>query len=168
MNFIKLTKFDTANGVGIREVLWVAGCEHHCQGCHNPTTWDRRCGIEFTADTAREILDDLSAPYRHGITFSGGDPLAPYNREAIFGLAVLIRKIYGMEKTIWCYTGYDWEEIKEWTQLGVFDVVVDGKFILDQRNISLPYCGSSNQRVIDVQQSLQKNTIVLWNNSSLT
>ena len=82
-------------------------------------------------------------------------------------MAAVIRKVYGQEKTIWCYTGYLWEDIKENPQIGLFDVLVDGEFILDQRNISLPYCGSNNQRVIDVQKSLQQNTVVLWNNSSL-
>lgn len=167
MQYIKLTKFDTANGVGIREVLWVAGCEHHCVGCHNQSTWNKNQGELFTAETVQTIIDDLAAPYRHGITFSGGDPLAPYNQETIFSLAAVIRKVYGQEKTIWCYTGYLWEDIKENPQIGLFDVLVDGEFILDQRNISLPYCGSNNQRVIDVQKSLQQNTVVLWNNSSL-
>ena len=167
MRHIKLTKFDTANGVGIREVLWVAGCEHHCIGCHNQSTWDKDQGEECTVETVQTIIDDLAAPYRHGITFSGGDPLAPYNQEAIFDLAAIIRKVYGQEKTIWCYTGYLWEDVKKYPQIGLFDVLVDGEFILSQRNISLPYCGSDNQRVIDVQKSLQQNTIVLWDNSSL-
>ena len=82
-------------------------------------------------------------------------------------MAAVIRKVYGQKKTIWCYTGYLWEDIKDNPQVGLFDVLVDGEFILEQRNISLPYCGSNNQRVIDVQKSLQQNTVVLWNNSSL-
>lgn len=167
MNYIKLTKFDTANGVGIREVLWVAGCEHHCVGCHNQSTWEKDQGKLFTTETVKTVIDDLAASYRNGITFSGGDPLAPYNRDTIFDLAAVIRKIYGQEKTIWCYTGYLWESLKNITQIGLFDVLVDGKFILEQRNITLPYCGSDNQRVIDVQKSLQFDTVVLWDNSSL-
>lgn len=167
MNYQKITKFDTANGPGIREVLWVSGCDHHCEGCHNPQTWDYNSGKPFTIETIDEIIKDLNEPFRAGITLSGGDPLSSYNCETILYLVLAIRKIYNTDKTIWCYTGYKWEEVKHSRVVQLMDVLVDGEYEQEHRDISLPYCGSTNQRVIDVQKSLQQNTVVLWENSNL-
>ena len=161
MNYIKITRFDTANGPGIREVLWVAGCPHHCEGCHNEFTWNPNQGYSVTNETISGIIQDLSEPFRKGLTFSGGDPLAPYNRLQITQIAKLVRETYP-KMSIWCYTGYTWENLQNEEILQYLDVLVDSKFILSQRDITLPYCGSGNQRVIDVQKSLQQNSIVLW------
>ena len=161
MNYMKITKFDTANGVGIRDVLWVTGCEHHCPECHNPETWDCSVGKEFTDETLQEILNDMNCAFRKGITFSGGDPLHPNNRDTIAKIAQKIREEYP-EKSIWCYTGYRYDDVKNLDIMRYLDVLVDGRFIVAQKDITLKYCGSKNQRVIDVQKTRETGNIVLW------
>lgn len=161
MNIIKLTRFDTANGVGIRDVIWVSGCEHHCLHCHNPQTWDKTVGTDITEFDFSLLWSDLKKPYVKGVTFSGGDPLATYNRQYTITMATWIRLLFP-DKDIWCYTGYLWEEVKDIPELGVFDVLVDGEYQESNRNIMLPWCGSSNQRVIDVRKSLDTHSIVLY------
>ena len=163
MNYMKITKFDTANGIGIRDVLWVAGCEHHCPECHNPETWDCSAGKEFTEETLQEILTDMSCAFRKGITFSGGDPLHPNNRETITKVAQKVRETYP-DKSIWCYTGYRYDDVKHLDIMQYLDVLVDGRFIIAQKDVTLKYCGSRNQRVIDVQKTRETGNIVLWKN----
>ena len=160
MNFIKISNWDTANGVGIGLVLWVAGCTHHCEGCHNITTWDASSGRKFTEEDMKELLEKVSNPHISRITFSGGDPLAPYNRSEILYVAQELKKHYPNKK-IWCYTGFDWEEVKDLAVMKYIDILVDGKFILNQKDITLKWCGSSNQRVIDVQNTISENHLVL-------
>lgn len=162
MNFMKISRWDTANGVGIGIVLWVSGCTHHCEGCHNMTTWDASVGQPFTEETLQELLKELSNPHVSRITFSGGDPLAPYNRAVIFHVAQQIKEHYP-DKKVWCYTGFKWDEIKDLAIMEYVDVLVDGRFILDQKDISLRWCGSKNQRVIDVQKTLSTNMLTLLN-----
>lgn len=164
MNYIKITRYDTANGIGIRDVLWVAGCEHHCEGCHNFTTWDKDQGKPITKEVIEGIVQDLQLPYFHGLTLSGGDPLATYNRKHSTQIAKTVKERCP-DKTIWCYTGYLWEELIDQEILQYLDVLVDGKFVLSERNLMLPYCGSNNQRVIDVSQSMEHNKIILFNPS---
>ena len=149
MNYHKITKFDTANGPGIRSVLWVSGCIHNCPGCHNPQTHDITSGQLFTTNTLNELLDSIKSPHIKGVTFSGGDPLHPANRDEITSIAKKIKETYPT-KDIWLYTGYLYEDIKSLEVMNYIDVLVDGKFILDQRDITLLYRGSHNQRVIDV------------------
>lgn len=161
MNYMKITKYDTANGFGIRDVLWVSGCEHHCPECHNQETWDCSAGKEFTEDTLKEILKDMDAPFRKGITFSGGDPLHPNNRETVTEVARRVREAHP-EKSIWCYTGYRYDDVKELDIMKYLDVLVDGRFIIAQKDMTLPYCGSKNQRVIDVPKTRETGNIVLW------
>ena len=161
MNVIKITHFDTANGKGIRTVLWVAGCEHHCKGCHNQFTWDKNIGEPFSEQHKVDIWQSLQQPYIKGITFSGGDPLHPNNRETITQLAKEIKQDFP-DKDIWCYTGYSWEEVSQWDIVNYFDVLVDGKFVAELKDLTLPYCGSRNQRVIDVQKSIRTNRIELY------
>lgn len=160
MHYHNITKDDMLNGDGLRVVLWVAGCSHHCEGCHNPITWDENGGIEFDKAAKQELFDILRRPYISGITFSGGDPLFPGNRPEI---EALIREIDGEfpAKTKWLYTGYLWEEIKDLDFIHMLDVVVDGRFEKDKFDAKLHWKGSSNQRVIDVKNSLKQNKTVL-------
>lgn len=159
MNYQKITQFDTANGKGIRTVLWVSGCEHHCPECHNPQTWDKASGIPYTEETTQEILKSLEPSYINGLTLSGGDPLAPYNREQVTDLVKRVKTEYS-NKTIWCYTGYRYEELLDLEILKYIDVLVDGEFHIDERNITLPYYGSENQRAIDLIKTTKENRIV--------
>lgn len=161
MRYHNITTDDMLNGDGLRTVLWVAGCTHHCEGCHNPITWDIDGGIPFDAVAEEELFKKLSADYISGLTFSGGDPLHPQNRAEITRLAQKCRKLFP-DKTIWLYTGYLWEEISELDILPLIDVVVDGEFIKALFDAKLHWKGSSNQRVIDVKASLALGKIVLF------
>ncbi len=148
------------NGDGLRVVLWVAGCSHGCRGCQNPVTWDPDGGIPFDQAARQEIFEQLEKSYVDGITFSGGDPLHERNVEEVTRLAGEIREKYP-EKTIWLYTGYQWEEIRDWEIIRYLDVLVDGKFDLASRDTSLKWKGSPNQRVIDVQKTRSLGQVVL-------
>ena len=161
MNYHNITTDDMLNGDGLRTVLWVSGCSHHCQNCQNPQTWDKNSGIPFDLDTLFEMCNYLDKPYISGITFSGGDPLLPDNREIIQAISSLI-KFYYPTKTQWLYTGYKWEEIKDLPIMEYLDVVIDGQYEDDKRDVTLKWRGSSNQRVIDVQESLKQNKVILW------
>lgn len=159
MNYHNITKEDMLNGEGLRVVLWVAGCNHHCKNCHNPITWDENGGLLFDKAAEDELFEALDKPYIDGITFSGGDPLFPNNRSEIFRLIKKCRSQYP-EKTIWLYTGYTWEEIKNLDGIQDIDVIAEGEFIEELKDNNLPWVGSSNQRVIKVKESLQ-NSVVL-------
>lgn len=160
MRYHNITKDDMLNGDGLRVVLWVAGCSHHCKGCQNPITWDPQGGIPFEDKEKQEIFEQLEKPYIEGITFSGGDPLYEENVETVTALAKEIKEKYP-NKNIWLYTGYVWEEIKEMEIIPYLDVIVDGKFDLERRDVSLRWKGSPNQRVIDVQKSRDLGLVVL-------
>ena len=160
MRYHNITKDDMLNGDGLRVVLWVAGCSHGCKDCQNPITWDPQGGLPFTEDEKKEIFQELDKAYISGITFSGGDPLHPANIREVTALAREIRQRYP-EKTIWLYTGYLWKEIVDLEIVNYLDVVVDGKFISAQKDITLPWRGSSNQKVIDVPSTLKEGKIVL-------
>lgn len=163
MNYVKIDKCSISNGIGFRTVLWVSGCNHHCFNCQNPQTWDEKSGIPFDEDAWEELLINLEKPYISGITFSGGDPLFPQNRETINRISKKIRELYP-NKNQWLYTGYEFEEIKDLEIMKYIDVVVDGKYIDNQRDITLPWRGSSNQRIIDVPKSLLENCVKLYYN----
>lgn len=163
MNYHNITTDDMLNGSGLRVVLWTSGCEHHCNGCHNPQTWDKDSGISFDSNAWNEVLTLLEKPYISGITYSGGDPLFPANRSIITSMAKTIRQLYP-DKTQWLYTGYKYEDIKDLEIMKYIDVLVDGEYIDSLRDISLPFRGSSNQRLIDVQKSLKENKVVLYDN----
>ena len=164
------------NGDGLRTVLWVSGCQQKCFNCQNPQTWDFDSGIPFTDETMQELLDDLSQSYISGITLSGGHPLEPQNLDTVYKIVKTVKEKFP-NKSIWLYTGYTWEEIlekdKSYEDLEVnsispldivkyCDVLVDGKYKDDKRDITLAWRGSSNQRVINIQESLKQNKIVLW------
>ena len=160
MRYHNITKDDMLNGSGLRVVLWVAGCEHHCKDCQNPITWDPNGGLFFDNKARWELIDALKEDYIAGVTFSGGDPLHPENRPAILQLIADIREAYGDSKTIWLYTGYRDEDIAYLVRN--VDVVVDGEFISDLADTQYHWAGSTNQRVIDVKKTIQKGEIVLY------
>lgn len=153
MRFHNITKDDMLNGDGLRVVLWVAGCTHCCKGCQNPITWDVAGGVLFDDEAKAEIFEQLDKSYISGITFSGGDPLHPENRAEVRELAIEIKEKYP-DKTLWLYTGFTWEQIAEYPIMQYLDVVVEGPFILEQRDVKLLWKGSSNQRVVDVKKTL--------------
>lgn len=178
MNYLKIEHDDVCNGIGIRCTIWFTCCSHKCAGCFNKETWDENSGIEFDIEAKKELFDELSKDYISGITFSGGDPLHENNIIEVNNIIQEIKKQFP-NKTIWLYTGYTWEELSPNTLIkGIdeestihnvraniiksCDVVVDGPYIDDLRDITLKWRGSSNQRVIDVQKTLQNGEIVLW------
>lgn len=177
MNYLQITHEDVCNGDGLRVVLWLSGCSHHCYNCQNPQTWNPDSGIPFDELAKQEIFNELSKDYISGITFSGGDPLHENNLDEVFKLTQQIR-ISFPEKTIWLYTGYSYSEIfcgessclspkglnnfKRRKIIKLCDVVIDGEYIDEQKDLTLKWKGSSNQRVIDVKQSLAHNKVVLY------
>ena len=160
MRYHNITKDDMLNGDGLRTVLWVSGCSHGCRGCHNPVTWDKEGGLPFDEKAKKELFDELSMDYISGVTMSGGDPLYPGNRS---DMAALIEEIKNKfpNKTIWLYTGFLWEDIKDLPLVENLDVVVDGKFVEEEADKKLLWRGSRNQRVIDVKKSLEEGKIKL-------
>ena len=160
MRYHNITKDDMLNGDGLRVVLWVSGCNHCCEECQNPITWDPNGGIPFNQEAKNELFEELGKSYVSGITLSGGDPLHPANITEVTALAKEIKKKYP-DKTIWLYTGFLWEEICREKITEYLDVCVDGEFEADKKELSLRWKGSSNQRVIDVPETLRQGKIVL-------
>ena len=161
MRYHNITKDDMLNGDGLRVVLWVAGCSHCCKDCQNPITWDPNGGIPFDEAAKQEIFDQLDKPYISGITFSGGDPLHSANRLEVRNLMAEIREKYP-DKTIWLYTGDLWENVLHYAMMQYIDVLVDGEFMKDKKNISLQFRGSENQRLIDLRKTEEAGEIVWW------
>ena len=177
MKYHDITKVDLLNGEGLRTVLWVSGCEMNCKGCQNPQTWDPNDGLEFDEDARKELFSYLEKEYISGITFSGGHPLHPANVETILGLINEIRTSY-KDKTIWTYTGYDFayvmsdyyianrNKVKESDAKKIIsmrrdilvssDVVVDDPFIEEKKDVNYHWAGSTNQKVIDVKETMKK------------
>lgn len=155
MRYHNITKDDMLNGDGLRVVLWVAGCSHCCKECHNPITWDPDGGLLFDDEAKQEIFEQLDKDYISGITFSGGDPLHSANRLDVRNLMLEIKEKYP-HKTIWLYTGYEWKDIWHYPMMKYVDVVVDGEFKIDLKDVKLLWKGSSNQKVINVQETLKK------------
>lgn len=166
MNYHNITTCDVKNGNGLRVVLWVSGCEHMCGNCHNPQTWDCNSGIPFTLDSFDEVCNELEKDYHKGITLSGGDPLSIGNREEITTLIETIHTLYP-HKDIWCYTGYSFEDVIDLPVVEYIDVLIDGKYIEEFSNKPSRWCGSYNQRIVDVQQSLLKGEVVLYDTTNL-
>lgn len=179
MNYHKIEKTSIANGEGIRVVLWVSGCSLHCRGCHNPETWNLNSGRLFDEEAKKELFEALDKPYIQGITFSGGHPLEPENVETILNLIKEIREKFP-KKDIWLYTGYELNIFNFTTKirgiskhdshhnmmqevLSLCDIIVDGNFKEEQRDLTLKWRGSRNQRVINAKESLKENKIVLYN-----
>lgn len=167
MNYHNIKHDDMNNGDGIRVTLFVSGCEHHCHNCQNPQTWDYNSGIEFDENAFNELCIEMDKDYISGITFSGGDPLAPQNVEKVKDIVVNLKKLFP-SKTVWMYTGYKYEQLLFEGKHDVIqilkhiDVLVDGRYVEDKRDVSLKWRGSSNQRVLDMQKSLIKGKEVLY------
>lgn len=171
MNYAEIKNCDIANGPGVRVTLFVSGCTHHCEGCFNQETWDFQYGEPFTQTTQQRIIKDLAPDYIAGLTLLGGEPLEYNNWQSLLPLLREVKRMYP-QKTIWCYTGYlfdkdilerfcaQWKEMAEF--LSYLDVIVDGEFILSQKDISLQFRGSANQRIIAVQESLAEGKIIYW------
>lgn len=172
MRYGAIKKRDIANGPGVRVVLFVSGCTHHCKGCFQPQTWDFNYGEEYTAETEQELIDALVPDFIDGLTLLGGEPFEPENQKVLITLLRRLRKELP-QKTVWAFSGYTFEELTgkkesrarcEATDemLSLVDVLVDGEFQLDKRNISLQFRGSENQRLIDLPQTFQNGEIVWW------
>ena len=165
MNYHNIKTDDMLNGDGLRVTCWVSGCNIGCFNCYNPQTWDFNSGIPFTEETMQEILYDLSKPYIKGLTISGGHPLDPHNAPKVLEIVKRVRMVFP-NKDIWIYTGYVWEDIiKDNTLKEILkrtDVLVDGAYVDELRDISLAFRGSSNQRIIDVKKTLDSNEVILW------
>lgn len=181
MNYATIKKTDVANGPGIRVSLFVSGCTHACKGCFNSEAWDFAYGQEFTAETEEEILKALEPPYIRGFSVLGGEPMEPKNREMVCRLLERVRAAWP-EKDIWCYTGFDYEkDLLRWEReeresrdaeaglprprtvgrmLSLIDVLVDGEFIEEKKNLRLAFRGSENQRLIDVKRSRAEGRVV--------
>ena len=161
MRYHNITTDDMLNGDGLRTVLWVAGCVHRCRGCHNPITWDIDGGLIFDEAAENELFEKLRPDYISGLTFSGGDPLHPNNRDEVTRLSKRFRAEFP-QKDIWLYTGYNYEDIADLEIVGLVDVIVDGRFVAEQADAKLHWKGSANQRVIDVKETLKIGKIVLF------
>lgn len=171
MNYGEIKKTDIANGEGVRVSLFVSGCTHHCEGCFNKETWNFSFGKPFTEETQDEILKALSPDFINGLTLLGGEPFEPQNQRVLVELLKKVKEQYP-DKSIWCYSGYlfDEELLKESRarcevtdeMLSMIDVLVDGEFKQELKNITLKFRGSENQRIIDVKKSLATETIVLY------
>lgn len=171
MNYADIKKYDVANGPGIRISLFVSGCTHHCKGCFNPETWDFNYGKPFTQETIDLIIEYMEPDYIGGLTLLGGDPMEKQNQEALIPLLKQVRDKYP-KKTVWCYTGYDFEKdvmermINEYPCTGemlkYIDVMVDGEFIEEQKDLNLIFKGSANQKTIKVRETLESGEIQLY------
>ena len=157
MRYHNITKDDMLNGDGLRVVLWVAGCSHCCEGCQNPSTWDPNGGLTFDEDAKEELFAELRKPYVSGVTFTGGDPMYGGNYPEIKSLAEEIKDKFP-NRTIWMYTGDSWENLYEDPIMKNIDVLVDGEFHIEERDVKLLWKGSANQRVIDVAATLASET----------
>lgn len=169
MNYADIKKVDVANGEGIRVSVFVSGCNHHCEGCFNECAWDFNYGNKFTEENINQVINYLDHEHISGLSLLGGEPLEYTNQEGLLPLVKKVKEKFP-NKNIWCYTGFDFEKDvvekmaknNETTKelLNYLDVVVDGKFEKDKKNLKLKFRGSSNQRIIDVKESLKENKVV--------
>ena len=175
MNYHNITYPDMNNGDGLRVVLWLSGCSHHCYNCQNPQTWDANSGIPFDESAKKELFRELDKDYISGLTLTGGDPLFESNLDGVLELVNEIRLLFP-NKSIWLYSGYTWSEIFNdgvyltrdcagWKRREIVkkcEVLVDGRYIDSQRNVQAKWRGSDNQRVINIQESLKQGKVVLY------
>lgn len=171
MNYASIKKFDVANGEGVRVSLFVSGCTHKCKGCFNAEAWDFNYGQPYTDKVRDEILDALGHNYIHGLSLLGGEPFEPDNQRALISLLRIFKSRFP-DKDVWCYSGYtlDNDLIKggrAYTEvtdemLSYIDILVDGEFVEELKDIKLRFRGSSNQRIIDVKRTLKEGGIRLW------
>lgn len=153
-HIIRVDKFDVANGKGVGVLVWCAGCIHQCKNCHNSETWKWNQGVELTQQRIDKILDACDSPVIQRLTISGGDPLFVKNRDGVTELAKQFKNRFGQTKSLWLWTGYLFEDIKELPIVRYLDIIVDGKYDESLRDVSLPYCGSSNQRVLRLKDGI--------------
>lgn len=172
MNYGEIKKNDIANGEGVRTSLFVSGCRHHCKNCFNQATWEFGYGELFTEKTMEEIFASCEPGWINGLSLLGGEPFEPENQKVLLPFLILFKQRYP-DKTIWCYSGFTFEEILGKTKsraftdisaemLSLIDVLVDGRFVEEKKDISLVFRGSSNQRVIDVKKSFDSGSVVLY------
>lgn len=170
MNYAAIKICDIANGTGVRVSLFVSGCTHRCKGCFNQEAWDVQYGRPFTAETEALVLAELKKPYVAGLSLLGGEPFEPDSQRALLPFLRRVRQACP-DKTVWAFSGYTWEELTEESRarcevtdavLAMVDVLVDGEFVEEQKDISLRFRGSANQRLIDVPASLSRGTLVPW------
>lgn len=171
MHYADIKKADVANGIGVRISLFVSGCTHHCKGCFNEEAWNFNYGNEFTDKEIDKIINLMDHPYIAGLTLLGGEPLEHVNQQGVLPLLRKVKEKFP-DKNIWCYSGYTFEKdimgkmYKEWNEmpelLSYVDVLVDGEFEEEKKDIKLRFRGSSNQRIIDVKKSLKENKTVLF------
>lgn len=170
MHYGAIKKRDIANGIGVRVVLFVSGCTHHCKGCFQPETWDFCYGEPYTEDTENEIIEALRPTFIDGLTLLGGEPFEPQNQAELVKLLRRVREVLP-QKTVWAYSGYTFEELTGESRarcavtdemLSLLDVLVDGEFVEEKRNISLQFRGSENQRLLDVPKTLASGEITWW------
>ena len=168
MNYADIKRVDVANGPGVRVSLFVSGCTHHCKECFNPETWDFSFGSPFGEAQVEEILKLLDRSYIRGLSLLGGEPFEPENQAAVLGLVNRVRERLP-QKDIWCYSGYLFEELAAGkvgahsrALLEQLDILVDGPFVLERKDLGLRFRGSANQRIIDVRASLETGSVELW------
>jgi anaerobic ribonucleoside-triphosphate reductase activating protein len=176
MNYATIKWYDISNGPGVRVSLYVSGCRNHCKGCFNQETWDFNYGEPFTKEVEDKIIKGLAHDYIKGFTLLGGDPFEPENQVVLAPFLTRLRKIYP-DKSFWCFTGYDYERdlltgkkgnIDDvMTMLSTLDVLVDGRFVEELKDLNLKFKGSSNQRTILVQKSLKTDEVVLWDGETV-
>lgn len=156
--------FNFVDGEGVRNSLYVSGCLFHCKGCYNAATWSFKAGMPYTQELEDQIMTDLAQPYVQGLTLLGGEPFL--NTGILIPLLKKIRRELP-EKDIWSWTGYTWEELMQETDdklemLSLIDILVDGRFDISKKNLLLQFRGSTNQRIVDVHQSLHQGQVVIW------
>ena len=173
MNYATIKWTDIANGEGVRISLFVSGCTHRCRNCFNEVAWDFTYGDLFDETVENKIIQELASNYIAGVSLLGGEPLEPQNQKALYPFIKKVTNAYP-DKTVWCYTGFVFDEKSgllketqkntEWTKelISMFDVLVDGAYIEELKDVRLKFRGSSNQRVIDVKKSLAKGECLLY------
>lgn len=167
MNYADIKEYDIANGPGTRVSLFVSGCEHYCKNCFNQDAWDFNYGNPFTKEERWKIISLMKKPWIHGLSILGGEPMHPNNIKDVIYLLQDVRDSFGKSKTIWLYSGYTWEELKygdniiQRCALEMLDVLVDGKFEEEKKDLNLKFRGSSNQRIIDIPASVLLKEVIL-------
>ena len=161
MRYHKIRKMDISNGPGVRVSVFMQGCEFHCKNCFNPETWDFKGGKKFTDETINEVLDLANQGHIKGLSILGGEPMHPLNIKGTIKLAKAFKERYP-EKTIWSWSGFLIDNIVDKEILNYLDVLVDGQYVDELHNPTLKWCGSENQRVIDVKKTLKKGEVVLY------
>ena len=164
MNYAKIKHFDIANGEGVRTSLFVSGCQFHCEDCFNPEAWNYDYGKPYTQETTDYILSTLQSPYVNGLSILGGDPLWQ-DEDGIDQLIKLVKQVKSIGKTVWIWSGFTWEQLPSLSQskqnlIQLCDVMIDGKYNKELRDLRLKWRGSSNQRVINIQQSIKEGKVI--------